>query len=279
MRTERLLLVSLLCTVGLFASAQTTESDYRPFAEEGKTWEIRVGPIKENIYGHSIDGDTLINGEIWKKVYNYIGFPNFQRTYYAALRDIGKKVYIIAAGSTKPRLLYNFDLKEGDILRCGVEGNTFACLLEADEMPDTLLGFPFVSYLKVERIENISFDGVPYRRYKLSFLDSYQELLRNEDGDESENVVWVEGIGSGAGPFSPWLLLPPKFRFIQYCTLFNDIIFSETAFYEDYESSVVATTRSITINSSNIHDLQGRRLTGEPAKGVYIQNGRKKVAK
>ena len=29
--------------------------------------------------------------------------------------------------------------------------------------------------------------------------------------------------------------------------------------------------------SSVIHDLQGRRLTGKPTKGVYIENGRKKI--
>jgi hypothetical protein len=27
------------------------------------------------------------------------------------------------------------------------------------------------------------------------------------------------------------------------------------------------------------YDLQGRRLTGAPGKGLYIQNGRKMVAK
>lgn len=33
------------------------------------------------------------------------------------------------------------------------------------------------------------------------------------------------------------------------------------------------------MNDSTIYDLQGRRLTGKPAKGLYIQNGRKMIAK
>ena len=32
-------------------------------------------------------------------------------------------------------------------------------------------------------------------------------------------------------------------------------------------------------NDHNIYDLQGRRLSGKPAKGLYIQNGVKRVVK
>ena len=56
---------------------------------------------------------------------------------------------MIAAGSSRPRSLYDFGLKEGDIVRCGVEGNTFACLLEVGEMPDSLLGFPLIFLLSM----------------------------------------------------------------------------------------------------------------------------------
>ena len=115
-----LLLLSILLP---FASlAQEGEDDYRPFAQEGKIWETREGMIMENIYGNSIDGDTLINGETWKKVYNYHGFPEFNCSYYAAIRDTGKKVYIMAKGSNKPRLLYDFNLKEGQTVGAALRG-------------------------------------------------------------------------------------------------------------------------------------------------------------
>ena len=48
-----------------------------------------------------------------------------------------------------------------------------------------------------------------------------------------EKVIWVEGVGSGAGPFSPWLPLPPKNSFLQSCEVNQTCIFSYTDFYEN----------------------------------------------
>ena len=60
----------LLLTI-LYPSFLSAQDDgYRPFTQEGKRWETQVGGIKENNYCYSIDGDTMINGEYWKKVYN-----------------------------------------------------------------------------------------------------------------------------------------------------------------------------------------------------------------
>lgn len=218
--------------------AQTSDMEYCPFSKEGKTWETQIG-FKENIYCFRIDGDTLINGEKWKKVYNYKGIPDFGYTYYSAIRDVGKKVYAIEKGSSRPRLLYDFGLKVGNLVKCGVEGTSFACILENDEKPDTISGFPFVSYLKVERIDIITaHGGLQYRRFMLTFLDSYQHPLRIEDGVEMENVIWVEGVGSGAGPFSPWLLLPPRHRINLNCFINRECIFSDTDFYDNANADV-----------------------------------------
>ena len=69
--------------------------------------------------------EGFINGEKWKKVYNYRFWPVEGKrfdTYYSSIREVGKKVYAIAKGSNRQRLLYDFDLKEGNIVRCGIEG-------------------------------------------------------------------------------------------------------------------------------------------------------------
>ena len=60
---SRLFFASLLCAFCLSGYAQAEQEGYRPFAQEGKTWEAREGMIMENIYGNCIDGDTLIDGE------------------------------------------------------------------------------------------------------------------------------------------------------------------------------------------------------------------------
>lgn len=278
MKETILLFAWLFYMVGMSASAQTSELEYRPFSENGKVWETKIGGIKENVYYNYIDGDTLINGKNWKKVYNYIAFPDGE-SYYAAIRDVGKKVYAIAKGNTKPRLLYDFGMKVGDMVKCGVEGNAFACLLDVDEKPDSLFGFYYVSYLRVERIDTIIVKGLQHRRFVLTFLDHYKEPLRNENEFEHDNVIWVEGVGSGAGPFAPWLLLPPRNRTIQYCYVNKDCIFSSSGFYDNSEPAAIGTALYNKDEEGFIYNLQGRHLGNQPSKGIYIQNGKKVVIK
>lgn len=56
----RLLFASFLFVACMSAQAQTSEIEYRPFAEEGKNWRTQVGGILENLYRGDIIGDTII---------------------------------------------------------------------------------------------------------------------------------------------------------------------------------------------------------------------------
>ena len=160
----RVLFAWLLCATCLPAQAQTEEQEYHPFAEEGKNWMTKVGGEYYNqFYGYFI-GDTIIEGKVWQKVYTEQIRHGLKPAYYAAVRDEGKKVYAIAKGSSRPRLLYDFSLKEWDIVRCGVEGSAFGCLREKDEPMDSLLGFPFVAVLEVNRIDTVRLRGGAERR-------------------------------------------------------------------------------------------------------------------
>lgn len=267
-----------MCMMCMTAMSQTANLEYHPFAEEGKVWEAQVGGIKENVYGNQIDGESLINGERWMKVYNYIYAPDFGRSYYAAIRDVGKKVYAIAKGSKRPRLLYDFSLKKGDVVRCGIEGNAFSCLLDKDERPDTLQGFPFVAYLRVENIDTIEARGLLHRRFTLTMLDAYMEYIRSEDGVFIGNIVWIEGVGSGAGPFSPWMPLPPQRGLLQSCMRDKVALFAYPDFYEAKETSGIRSTHPTPNTLVESYDLQGR-IAQRPTKGIYIQDGRKVVVK
>lgn len=218
-------LLLLLMSLPFASFVQAEQEGYRPFAQEGKTWEAREGMIMENIYGNCIDGDTLIDGENWKKVYNYHGFPEFNYSYYAAIRDVGTKVYAIAKGSSRPRLLYDFGLKEGQTVRCGVEGNAFGCLLDADEKPDTLLGFEFASSL--------------------------------------------------------WWPLQSQHAFVTSCYVDKTLIFGFSDFYMSsmQENSAIQGIRTSipAPDGGAAYDLLGRRLSSIPTKGIYIQNGKKRI--
>lgn len=279
MKLKRFLVWILSVTFIILAKAQTSRIEYRLFAEEGKTWETQVGGIMENVYGNQINGDTIINGESWKKVYNYVGFPEFNYTYYAAIRDVGKKVYAIAEGSTKQRLIYDFDLKEGDIVNCGVEGNAFGCLLDKDENPDMLLGFLFLSYLQVEHIDTIMARDLTYRRFTFSLLDSFKEYYRKGEESVLDNVVWIEGVGSGAGPFSPWMPLPPRGSILQRCDINKTCIFGFPDFYENEKPSAAISPQLAKKRSRTVYDLDGRQQLKALQKGVYIQNGKKVAVK
>lgn len=271
----RTLFAWLLYTTCL--SVQAQESEYRLFAQEGKGWETVVGGTLENVYGNRMDGDTLIGGESWKKVYNYVGDPSYGYSYYAAVRDVGKKVYAIAKGSNRPRLLYAFGVKAGDLLRCGVEGNTFGCLIDTGERSDSLLGFPFVSFLRVERIDSIEGqDHHQLRRFTLTFLDAFQRPYGN--GKEWPVVIWIEGVGSGAGPFSPWMPLPAEGSIYLKC---GDGFFfcGYSDFYENAGIEAVSNTCHYMKGDNVIHDLLGRCLTGKPSYGLYIEDGRKVMVK
>lgn len=282
----RLLLACLLCSAGMAALAQESEQEYRPFTRGGMIFETRVGIFKENLYISKIDADTVINGETWRKVYNYKAWPLPSKyyAYFAAVRDVGRKVYAIAKGSTRPRLLYDFDLEEEDFVKCGMEGNAFGCLLEQDEPRDMFLGFPLDNYLMVERIDTVRLhDGLARRRFTLSLCDYFK-------GSINGPIVWIEGLGSAAGPFSPWMPIPTPSSYYDW----DDIPWQYTSYYlnRDYigvsyefdkvESieipSAISSFEPIQENEI-LYDLQGRRLSDKPASGIYIENGEKVLIK
>ena len=292
-RSLILFLMTISCILG---KAQTSQTEYRPFAQDGKKWECQVGGIKENLYDNCIKGDTLIDGEVWKKVYNddfkCMVLPSGEAVsmiyYYAAVRDVDKKVYAIAKGSTKPRLLYDFDLNVGDIVRCGMEGNTFCCLLEEGEQCDSLFGFEFKAYLKVERIDTISDCDLEHRVFTLTLLDAYKYPFYDENGAIRGNVIWIEGVGSYSGPFSPWLPLPPCNSIYRLCMINKTCIFGYDYYHgdedgeneEDEDETVVSCSNHyITNGNSILYNLLGFKMTRQPDKGIYIKNGKKCVVK
>ena len=271
---KRYFIAWFLCMFSSLILAQTSDV-YHPFTQDGKIWEIQIGGIKENVYGNTIDGDTLINGVNWKKVYNYVGFPGYNYSYYAAIRDVDKKVYIIGKDSNKPRLLYDFGLKVGDELRCGIKGNTFGCLSDTGEKPDTLLGFPLLSYLKVKSIDTIHVSGQYvresyFRRFTFVLLDAFKKPVSKHD------IIWVEGIGSVAGPFLPWMPIPEAYSMIMRCKIGKEYLFS---FSGESQTASVRDLQYLKAGSRDFHDLQGHRLSNLPQTGIYLQNGKKKLIK
>lgn len=276
----KLMFAWFLGVLSMSATAQETPENYRPMAQDGNKWETQVGIIMEGIYTHYIDGDTVIGGKIWKKVYNT--FWDSTPSYYSAIRDEGRKVYAIAKGSTKPRLLYDFSMKKGDKVVCGMEDTAFQCLIDKGEQPDTLYGFPQSFYLSLERIDTIEVSGVNYRRFTFKLLDSLQAFImytKNGELNYMDDIVWIEGIGSCHGPFSPWFSpLPQGATFLKYK---NNKGINFHDFFMSPRTNAIRDSKHLNgigqATTNNSFDLQGRPLAEEPARGVYIKDGRKYV--
>jgi len=276
----RLLFALLLCSASMMAQAQTQALEYRPFTRGGMIFETKVGIYKENLYISRIDADTVINGETWRKVYNSIPWRGrLKTTYFAAVRDVGRKVYAIAKGSTRPRLLYDFDLEEDDFIRCGMEGNAFGCLLEQDEPRDYMLGFPFDSFLMVERIDTVKLhDGLERRRFTLVMCDYFKDPIAGP-------IIWIEGLGSSAGPFCPWMTNPQPYGYDPYPNYYTDYSLNRDYIGSSYEFDKVESIEIPSAVSSfeptqendNLYDLQGRQIPDKSARGIYIESGKKKV--
>ena len=289
----RLLFACLLCSAGMTASAQTQELEYRPFVQEGKVFKIQ-GIIKEDFTYTEIEGDTLINGETWKKVYNSMPWAGrLKHSYFAAVREVDKKVYAIAKGSTRPRLLYDFNLGyvegDGDCLLCGIEGSSFGCLIDtkAGESSDKLMGFDFRSRLCLDEIDTVRLDdGLEYRRFTFLLTDrNFGSVVI------ADSIVWIEGLGSATGPFSPWM---PRLKYPEdygygpvYETSYyinGKLITTSSSFYEPATPTAVSTPKPAKEHDF-LYDLQGRKigsgksfpLKGARGPGIYIEGGKKKV--
>ena len=88
---------ALLLIVGMmFALDAFAWHEYQPMVVEGRRWEC--GSYHDLVY--VIEGDTVVNGDVFKKLYEY--FYDFRdpekppvRRYYAALREVDRKVYVL----------------------------------------------------------------------------------------------------------------------------------------------------------------------------------------
>ena len=283
----KLLFAGLLSATCMSLQAQIEELEYHPFVEEGKVFKTQ-GYIKEDFTYTEIEGDTLINGETWKKVYNSMPWAGrLKHSYFAAVREEGKKVYAIAKGSDRPRLLYDFNMgfDEGslDFVTCGIEGTDFGCLIDywSGEKCDKLLGFNFLSKLLLEDIDTVRLDdGSVRRRFTFCLTDRNFATIMIAD-----SIMWIEGLGSCSGPFSPWM---PRIKMVEFDDepLYNisyylngKLITDSSGFYDkDNEIPSAASRPKPAREQNGIYDLQGRSLPDKTERGIYIKDGRKVIA-
>ena len=131
----------------------------------------------------------------------------------------------------------------------------------------------FYNNLKVgemgcEKVDSIMVNGVIRRRWWFDSKD-----------------VWVEGIGSAfSGPFggvrveASWLKITGKLLSVYDG---DECIFTYEDFTKEAYHSEPVVINAVQVSNSPVplFDLSGRRIQGEPRKGVYVRGGKKYVKK
>ena len=103
------------------------------------------------------------------------------------------------------------------------------------------------------------------------------------DGEGVWHDIWVEGVGSASSGIEDQNPLhePPVRTSDDYTYFVSYYENGECIFTADdftVQTSIIPVMTSVG-RKGDLFDLQGRRLSGKPSKGVYIENGKKRVVK
>ena len=268
----------VFCCLGISkAVAQEGNREYVPFVEEGKVWYCGYSHADETFprtpedpTGHGIDciftmrGDTLIGNKEYKKVYCQFEeyYMDKDLHYYCAVREDAYQVLIIEAEAKEEKLIYDFSL------------------------PGECIALPF------------DFNGYKFVRtgggQRYGFLSGQLEytvckFMGNEVDYSNDPGSWIDGVGNPLGnpfafEFSQLIYDKPQLgKPICVITCMKD---GKYIFKSEWLAAPVGPTsigvRSHTVNSpkdSPYYDLQGIKLQKSPQKGIYIQDGKKKLSK
>ena len=140
-------------------------SDYTPLLQEGKVWVYGTNPYfekKAEVYKDYLDGDTIINGRSYMKLYSQ-PLSDSRTQYIGAVRELGKKVFFVGAGSTEEQLKYDFGMAVGERM----------------QLSDS-------SSVRVESVTDTENQNIRYRC--LSVVVEYD--------NEQVRGQWIEGIGT-----------------------------------------------------------------------------------
>ena len=247
--------------------AQEWNQEYYPFVEEGKVWNcfasysssLAIGAPESITCIFTMSGDTLINDNTYKKVSCL--FKDFygdeEQHYYCAVREEDYRVFIVEAESKEEKMLYDF----------------------SQPKETQILSYENHKYARLSGVHPTSFS---YYANLLTF-DLY-EIIGDEINFYNGLGVWVEGIGNAYGNPFACDLYSDELSFGIPITVISCVKDDVCYYWREWMSEPSSGPSSIqemskSTSDAPIYDLQGRRLSATPQKGVYIQNGKKKLIK
>lgn len=245
-----------------------TEDDYTPLVVDSKRWKgVEVNPMDGQRYGcdYLIDGDTVIGGEQFKKCYAVRARYGTDAWYECALQEQDRKVYVVGRGQEEKFLLFDFNLKEGE---------SFGLMdTEVEYIAEEGRGLP-MRLAKIDYV--VGSGGKSLRRYAFHILDDEHPFENDHN-----TLLWIEGVGKSGNPFA-WSID----RVGGYGYMLNGCYIEDGLLYPEQELSGIDSVDETgfiygqsAMSRTPLYDLQGRRLTGKSARGLYIEQGRKCIVR
>ena len=233
----------LLLLLTLMPMASWAQENDLPLVEQGKKWTYHHAN-NEYVwdYYYTLEGDTVVAGKNCLKMYSDNKNDKGEICYEGALFEEGKKVYCFYPERDEASLLYDFDCKVGDTLKIG----------DVDLIT-----------LSIDTVVGIICKGERY---------DFQAQQYDEDMGEPfvmGTLSLVKGVGA-ALDFFYMMPLAGNYNSLVACEVNGEVL--------DQVSTAIQSVRSRQPNDNDaIFDLQGRRLSSLPTKGIYIQKGRKRI--
>lgn len=225
-----------------------TDAPRRMLVREDKEWwyhDSKAEMYLQEPYDFYMyaDGDTLINGLQWKKIYQKRAEPIYEK----AMREENGRVYELRPGGQE-RLLFDFSLKVGDVYEPAGEPHRM---------------------MTVIAIDTVMVDSVQAHRRLL--------LMQQVNGQTTDLTTWTEGIGSECGIDLPayWSDMDPKVVNHTGGRNYYHLQFLGCKDFGSDPASVATATSQP--QQRGIFDLQGRPVTGQPKPGIYVVDGKKRI--
>ena len=248
--------------------------EFRPFVEEGKEWDVALvgtslnGEYVAGYQHYYFDGDTLIGSQPCKRLMCQYLSPS--RTtqkleYIASVFDDSGKVCFFPQDSIRAQLLFDFGRSAGDELTV------------QDPYPRV---WTIDAYYKDTAIKICGFsDEIKggHRQQVCWYSTENDKAIRPRE-------FWMSGVGSALGPicFVPMKRSFAAPSYLICCRRGDEILYEYHNF--DHLINKIPSLHEEPVSTSHasnkgLFDLSGRLLSAPPAKGVYIENGQKRVAR
>ncbi|MBR3514687.1 MAG: hypothetical protein IKO12_09780 [Bacteroidaceae bacterium] len=242
---------------------------YHEMAVEGKTWNYIHHYVDENgvhdePFAYVVKGDTLVAERFpYRKLYRQ---DSSGETYIGMMNEIGRTFLVRYAGSNYWQ--YHYQFERDDIGRVYEWASQY--------------GRGRV-YWMLHSIDTIMVNDMKFRRltfFQKTIQGGTEGLLTHiDDGDDVWHEIWIEGVGSQySGVESPVHEAQPQddYTYLLSCYENGKCIFTAADFTTAIRN-IPQSPSQPDAQPSSFYDLQGRRLSAPPARGMYIQDKRVKI--